>query len=140
MPSFLAPLLDPAAGPMMLRNVRTGAIVADRLITAFDSASRRTGLLKHAGLIPGEAMVIAPTNAIHTFFMRFAIDVAFVDRDGYVVKICEALKPWRVTAAWSGHAVIETAARSLGASETVVGDRLSLVRDLQITAPAERTS
>src|SRR5689334_3434200 len=135
MPSFLAPLLDPAAGPMVLRNVRTGAIVADRLISAFDSASRRTGLLKHASLSPGEAMVIAPTNAIHTFFMHFPIDVAFVDRDGYIVKICEVLKPWRVAAAWSGHAVIEATAKSLSASQTIVGDRLHLV-----PAPQPRTS
>jgi uncharacterized membrane protein (UPF0127 family) len=108
----------------VLRNQRTGAIVADRLLAALDSRSRRTGLLKHTGLALGEAMVIAPTNAIHTFFMRFAIDVAFVDRTGRVVKICAAVKPWKIAWAWGGYAVLETAANALDGLRP--GDVLSL--------------
>ena len=69
-------------------------------------------------------MLIAPSNAIHTFFMKFAIDVAFVAKDGRVVKIRPALAPWRMAAAWGGFAVIEMAAGSFERAETVAGDTL----------------
>ena len=52
--------------------------MADRLVPAFDSQTRRTGLLKHTSLDEGEAMIIAPTSAVHTWFMKFDIDIAFV--------------------------------------------------------------
>src|SRR5438128_1893552 len=123
MRSFLRPLTELADGPMVLRNARTGDIVAGRLTTAFDSKSRRTGLLKHTGLAPGEVMIIAPCNAIHTFFMTFAIDVGFVERDGRVAKICEAVQPWRIAWSWGAYAVIEAAAHTLAVNNSR-GDRL----------------
>src|SRR5688572_7812793 len=94
--SCLRPLLRGPRVDHTLRNTRNGSILANRLFPAFDSESRRTGLLKHEALPDGSAMVIAPTNAVHTFFMRFAIDIAFVARDGRVVKTCAAVKPWRL--------------------------------------------
>jgi uncharacterized membrane protein (UPF0127 family) len=125
MQSFLTPLIGAEAGTAILRNSRTGVLIADRVIPAFDSRARRTGLLNHSGLRPGEAMIIAPTNAIHTFFMRFPIDVAFVDRQGCVLKICTALRPWRIAAEWRAHAVIEMATNTL-LSLTTVGDPIVL--------------
>src|SRR5688572_31048506 len=110
----------------MLRNTRNGRVLANRLIPAFDSESRRTGLLKHDSLPDGSAMVIAPTNAVHTFFMRFAIDIAFITRDGRVVKTCAAVKPWRIAAAWGGYGVIELPPGTLARSETIAGDLLAI--------------
>jgi uncharacterized membrane protein (UPF0127 family) len=72
----------------------------------------------------GTAMIIAPSNAIHTFFMRFPIDVAFVGRDGRVRKIRSAVPPWRIAAALRAHAVIELPAGALRGTSTVVGDSL----------------
>jgi uncharacterized protein len=97
------------------------------VLSALDSKSRRTGLLRHESLPDGEAMVIAPTNAIHTFFMRFAIDVVFVARDGRVVKACASVKPWRVAMALRAFAVVELPAGTLARSDTVPGDTLSIV-------------
>lgn len=96
------------------------------MLPAFDSDTRRTGLLKHTGLPDGAAMLIAPTNAIHTFFMKFAIDVAFVAKDGRIVKISPALPPWRMSAAWGGFAVIEMAAGSFERTGTEVADVLAV--------------
>ena len=124
MVSFLNPLLHAAAGDLSLRNERTGLTIATTLLAAFDSKARRTGLLRHASLAAGTALIIAPTNAIHTFFMRFAIDVAFVAKDGRVVKVRTALPPWRVAAALGAHAVIELPPGTLGRSDTKPGDRL----------------
>ena len=72
-------------------------------------------------------MIIAPSNAIHTFFMKFAIDVLFVARDGRVVKIREAIHPWRISAAWGGYGVIELSAGSLGQTDIQPGDKLRIV-------------
>jgi hypothetical protein len=69
-------------------------------------------------------MVIAPTSAVHTFFMRFPIDVAFVTRDGRVLKTYAALAPWRIAAAFRAHAVVELPAGTLSRCDTIPGDTL----------------
>jgi uncharacterized protein len=124
MASFLQPLLGKSSGTCTLVNSRSGCIVADQLVGAFDSASRRTGLLHHEGLPPGSAMIIAPSNAVHTFFMKFPIDLAFVGRDGRVRKVREAVRPWRMSAALRAYAVIELPAGTLRRTTTIVGDTL----------------
>jgi uncharacterized membrane protein (UPF0127 family) len=111
---------------MTLWNVRTGAPVVTRLEAAFDSKSRNRGLLGRTCLEPGHALVLAPCNSVHTFFMKFAIDVLFVGRDGTVRRIAPALRPWRVAISPRSFAVIETAAGVIGASGTHPGDRLAI--------------
>jgi hypothetical protein len=125
-PGFLAPLLKKSDPPLSLLNSRTGGLVADRVETAFDSDSRRRGLMGREGLPAGTALVIAPSNSVHTFHMRFAIDVVFAGRDGRVLKVRRALRPWRVTGAWGAFAVIELAADSPGLDGLLVGDRLEV--------------
>jgi hypothetical protein len=120
--SFVDPLLRPGAASLVLTNTRNDRIVADTLLRAFDAESRRRGLLKRDFLPEGSALIIAPTNAIHTFFMRFAIDVAFMARDGRVLKIRRAMPPWRMAAAWGGFAVVELAAGALDRAEVQPGD------------------
>jgi len=122
--AFLAPLLRRQSDFLALVNSRSGQRLADSLTGAFDSASRRTGLLGRSGLEQGQALIIAPTSAIHTFFMRFAIDVAFVRRDGRVVGIRHAMKPWRIALALGAYAAIELPAGTLAGSDTVRGDVL----------------
>lgn len=132
MKSFVDPLLRSPRATFALTNTRNNQVVARTLLTAFDSDSRRRGLLEHKSLEEGTALIIAPTNAIHTFSMRFAIDVAFVSRDGQVVKISPAVTPWRIAASWRGFAVVELCAGALAESDTRRGDRLEMI-------PAERT-
>ena len=80
-------------------------------------------------------MIIAPSNAIHTFFMKFPIDIAFVGRDGRVRKIRQALPPWRMSAALRAYAVIELPAGAIQRSGTVAGDTL-VIRSLDRSASA----
>jgi uncharacterized membrane protein (UPF0127 family) len=124
MQSFLSPLLRADGIAHVLENVRTQSVVADRLLTAFDSTSRRRGLLGREGLADGSALIIAPSNAVHTFFMRFPIDILFVRRDGGVIKARSAVRPWRIAASLRAFAVIELPAGSLAQSNTTTGDRL----------------
>jgi uncharacterized membrane protein (UPF0127 family) len=57
-------------------------VIATRPVTAFESASRRQGLLGRAGLAEGEALVLAPCSAVHTAFMRFRLDLIFLGPAG----------------------------------------------------------
>jgi uncharacterized protein len=127
MPSFLAPLLRNSASGYALHNLRTGRVVADALLTAFDSSSRRKGLLGRSSLAPGTAMIIAPSNAVHTFFMQFPIDIAFISKDGRVLKVRSAVPARRMVASLRAYAVLEMPAGTLTASDTQPGDTLTVV-------------
>src|SRR3954462_3301379 len=126
MGSFLAPLVLPNIPSRVLTNTRNDSVVARTLPTAFDPCSRRRGLLHHVSLPEGTGLIIAPSNAIHTCFMRFAIDVAFVSRDGRGLSVRPAMRPWRIAAAWRGFAVIELPAGALDRAATRTGDTLRI--------------
>jgi hypothetical protein len=121
-PHFLEPLLRSKGDSPQLRNVRSGLPLATRVETAFSSADRKRGLLGRDGLEAGQALVIAPTNLVHTFAMRFAIDILFAARDGRVLKIAHAVPPRRIAGALRGFAVIEMAAGEAERAGTRVGD------------------
>jgi uncharacterized protein len=124
--SFLSPMLRSPERPVALRNQRSGRIVAHTVVGAFDSESRRRGLLGRDSLAAGTALIIAPSSAIHTAFMRFPIDVAFVRRTGEVVRVTRHLRPWRLAGSLRAFAVIEFAAGTLGATDVKTGDVLAL--------------
>jgi uncharacterized membrane protein (UPF0127 family) len=124
--SFLDPLLRAGRPPCSLVNGRNDRVIARTVTPAFDSASRRRGLLRQDFMPEDSALIIAPSNAIHTFFMRFAIDVAFVCRAGRVLKLRRALPPWRVAAAFGAFAVIELPVGALDRSGVLPGDTLSV--------------
>jgi hypothetical protein len=124
---FLRPLLKRSGGPLRLLNERTGLPVATTLEGAFDSASRKRGLLGRDSLPPGHALIIAPSNLVHTFFMRFPIDILIAARDGRVVKARQNVPARRLVGALRGFAVIEMAANELERSGTAAGDRLLVV-------------
>jgi uncharacterized membrane protein (UPF0127 family) len=112
-----------------LLNQRTGAPVAVTVERAVTRAARRRGLLGRDGLEAGCALMIEPCPAVHTAFMRFAIDVVFLDREGYAVKIVRDLTPWRIAVAPRAHSVVEMAAGSFAHVDLAVGDRLFLSTD-----------
>jgi hypothetical protein len=121
---FLAPLLQTPERVFGVRNARTGEWVVTRLESAFDSTARRRGLLGRTGLAPGAGLVIAPTNAVHTFWMQFDIDVVFVRRDGRVIRVSRDLRPRRVAVALKAFAVIEVQGGSMRGLDIRPGDHL----------------
>jgi len=109
-----------------LMNERTRQPVALSVEIAATRTSRRRGLLGRDRLDEASAMVLAPCTAVHTVGMRFAIDVVFVDRQGYAVKVVRDLRPWRLALASRARAVIELPAGSLRWGQVLLGDRLYL--------------
>ena len=127
---FLHALVSPAtaAAPSQPRLVitRTGAALADTIEIAGDSGARRRGLLGRDRLATGTALVIAPCSAVHTFGMRFSIDVIFAARDGRVMKMARDVAPRRLAVAWGAFAAIEMAAGEVGRSDVEIGDYLTV--------------
>jgi uncharacterized membrane protein (UPF0127 family) len=113
--------------PYSLLNTRTGGLVATSVELAADSASRRRGLLGRDTFEPGAGLIIAPCSAIHTFSMRFAIDVVFVARDGRVKKTYAAVPAGRMAFSAGAFAVIELPAGTLADRQTAPGDVVKLV-------------
>ena len=122
--SFVQPLARRSAVFGMIVNESTGVPLATTVETAFDSASRRRGLLGRDVLPRRHALVIAPGNAIHTFFMRFAIDVVFAAKDGTVVGLRHALCPWRLAISPRAFCTIELPAGTIRRDSLAIGDRL----------------
>ena len=71
---------------------------------------RLKGLLGTAVLPEGEGLLLCPCNCVHTCGMRYAIDVLFVDSDGRILKLVQALAPWRSACCWQAAAVLELSA------------------------------
>jgi uncharacterized membrane protein (UPF0127 family) len=124
---FLSPIVSAPDERWAVLDVTSGCLLVSRLEAAFDSESRKKGLLGRERFEAGAGLVIAPSNGIHTFFMRFAIDVLFVARDGRVVKVRHAVKPWRITLALTAFCVIELPAHTARGCATRAGHRLELV-------------
>lgn len=120
--NFLRPILASPRSVHQLVNADRGLVLAARILTAFDSASRRTGLLGRTGLPESDVLIIAPCNAVHTFRMQFPIDLLFVDRRGRVLKRVVALRRGRIAVCLRAFAVIECAAHHPGVGRTAVGD------------------
>jgi uncharacterized membrane protein (UPF0127 family) len=126
MPSFLSGLKKGAPGSRLALVDARGQVLVPVLELAVESATRKKGLLGRNGLGPGEGLLIAPTNAVHTFFMRFPIDIVFVARNGRVVKVSRAVPAWRMAAAWGGYAVVELAAGGADRAGIKAGDRVAV--------------
>lgn len=125
---FLEPLLETGDHRCGLFRNEDDRAVATTIECAFDSRSRNRGLLGRDGLAPDAVIILAPCNSVHTWYMRFVIDIVFVARDGRVVKIRRAVRPWRMAIAWRAFATIEGAAGLADRCDLEVGDRLIVKR------------
>ena len=115
---------NPLESSLQAVNVsKGGTIVARRVEWAGTSAQRRRGLLGRYRLDPEEGIYIVPCEGIHTFRMKFPIDVAFLGKDGRVLVIHHSLKPNRISRiVLRAQGVLELSAGRLRATDTGVGD------------------
>jgi uncharacterized membrane protein (UPF0127 family) len=108
-----------------VRNTTRNQELSHRTLLADSFTARLVGLLGRRTLPVGEGLHIVPCNSIHTFFMRFPIDVAFLSTEGQVVKTFHALRPWRATSLYpKARSVLELPAGALRDSQTQEGDTL----------------
>jgi uncharacterized membrane protein (UPF0127 family) len=124
--SFLSDCRDDPAARYAVTNTRNAAVLASAARVAVTMADRRRGLLGRTDLPAGEGLILAPCVSIHTWFMRFAIDVLFVDTGGRVLKIAAALPAWRLAASPRAFATIELPAGTAAVTDTHEGDVLEV--------------
>ena len=111
---------------LKVTNVTRGTQLADRAAIADSSATRRTGLLKHTGLAPGEGLWIVPCEGVHTFRMKFTIDVLFLDKKRRVKKMRPNMAKRKIALSLTSHSTLELPAGTIEATGTCVGDQLEL--------------
>jgi uncharacterized membrane protein (UPF0127 family) len=107
-----------------VRNVTRDTVLAEGAEVADTSRKRRTGLLKHKSLPPGEGLWIAPCEAVHTFGMRFPIDVLFLSKRRQVLKVRREMVARRIAFCLRAHSVLELPAGTAAATGTEAGDQL----------------
>jgi hypothetical protein len=112
---------------LIARNTSLNTVIADRVGVAATRASRAVGLLTRSGLEPGEGLWIVPSRGVHTWGMRFTIDVVALDQAGTVIDCVSNLRPWRMRLPKAGTAgVLELPAGTIEASRTGVGHTIVL--------------
>ena len=112
---------------LVARNASLNTVIAERVDVAATHTARAVGLLAKTHFEPGEALWIVPSRGVHTWGMRFAIDVLALDEEGTVVDAVSNLRPWRMRLPRRGTAgVLELPAGTLAASRTGLGHRVVL--------------
>ena len=112
---------------LIARNLETGVVIANRVSIADNRITRAVGLLSRNHLNPGEGLWITPCRGVHTWGMRFTIDIVAMDANGTVVDVVTALRPWSFRLPRRGSlSVLELPEGTLRASRTDVGHRIAL--------------
>jgi uncharacterized protein len=112
-----------------VRNVTRGTTVASDVRVARSFLARGRGLMFASGLPADSGLLIEPCGSIHMFFMRFALDVLYVDREDRIVRAQRGIKPWRMGPIHTRGAkyVIELPVGTIDRSGSDVGDQLHIV-------------
>jgi uncharacterized protein len=104
----------------------SGVMVASRVAVADSWWPRFRGLLVHPRLVRGQGLLLLECGSVHTVGMGYAIDVAFLDAEGRIVRSIDRLRPWRVGLGGPGAVhTLELSPGRLGETGTAPGDRLS---------------
>jgi uncharacterized membrane protein (UPF0127 family) len=112
--------------PVSIVDAGRGSVICERCLVADTAWARLCGLLGRQELAPGEGMLLRPSGSIHTWFMRFPIDVVFLDGDLSVLGTVAGLQPWRGAARRRARAVLELAGGECERRGVAVGARLAL--------------
>lgn len=92
---------------MMMKISHRGSLVADKVLAATSIGDRMMGLMFRSSPPQGaNGLLIEPCNSIHTFFMKYALDIVFLDSHNVVVKVIRGLRPWRMT--WMYFGAVKT--------------------------------
>jgi uncharacterized membrane protein (UPF0127 family) len=104
-------------------NATKGTVVAEKVGLARSFWSRFRGLMLRSSLDEDAGLLIEPGGSIHTAFMRFPIDAVFLTKEGEVVKVAPAVKPWRATLS-RGYSVLELPSGAAAKANVEAGDHL----------------
>ena len=109
---------------LRVTNLTRNTMLATCMEVAESAAMRNKGLLGRKQLAPGEGLWISPCEAVHTFWMKFPIDLVYLDRKNRIRKLVSAVPPWRLSACLRAHSVVELPAGTIRETQTQPGDTL----------------
>ena len=111
---------------LRVRNVTRNVDLGQKVRVASTLMARLVGLLSTSSLGSGEGLWLEPCSSIHTFFMRYPIDVLFMDADGKVLAQ-RTYAPWKISG-WHGKSrgALEFAAGTLARTATQIGDQIEM--------------
>lgn len=113
--------------PAQIVNLANGIILADNATFAGSFPDRLRGLMFRESLAEGECLVIRPCKIIHSFGVRFSLDVVFVSKDNEAVHQIENFRPGRVSPfVFKSSLVLELPAGTIKKTGTQKGHRLSI--------------
>ena len=111
---------------LRVSNLTRETLLASGAERAGHGESRRKGLLGRSGLATGEGLWIVPCEAVHTVGMQFPIDLVYVDKKLHVKKVRHSVGPWRISACFTAHSVLELPSGTIRQTHTNVGDVLDV--------------
>jgi hypothetical protein len=101
-------------------------VICERCVIADTPLSRLRGLLGRDELAPDEGLLLTPESSVHTWFMRFPIDLVFLEADLTVLAVRESVRPWRTAGHRGSRSVLELPAGTCEQRGLRPGDRLAL--------------
>lgn len=116
-----------ATDSKVLVNLTRGNVVCEHGVIADSALRRMRGLLGRRSLPAGEGLLLQAAAKVHTAYMRFPIDVVFLDSHQQVVKVARCLQPWRTASARRARSALELAAGEISARGIRIGDTLGVV-------------
>ena len=118
---------------MIVQNADRESVLGTAVEVAETAARRAKGLLGRDHLADGEGLLFKHCSSLHTFFMRFAIDIAYISKDGQVLKMAHSVPPFRICVApLRAHFALELPSGSLASSNTRVKDMLRFVEEYDL--------
>jgi uncharacterized protein len=116
---------------VIIRNMTQATVIGTRIAVAETCITRLIGLLGRRGLEPDTGLWIWPSSGVHTFGMRFPIDVIGLDRTLRVCAVWPKLRPWRISGvSWRIYSVIELPTGSIQRASIQLGDQLEVLDTL----------
>lgn len=114
---------------MQAFNVTQQRTLASVLMVADSFFRSLIGLMGRPGLEAGHGLWIVPCQSVHTFWMRFPIDVVFLDEHRKVIQLVENLRPFRISKHLSkASSVIELPVSTIRTTGTQLGDEIGIVQ------------
>jgi uncharacterized membrane protein (UPF0127 family) len=103
----------------------SGQQVGHRIAEAYSFLRRLRGLMLTSSLSEGSGLHIRPCRSIHSFFMRYPIDVLYLDKENYIVGIQHRLTPGKLGAVFRGtRSVVELPAGTLEGESVQLGQKV----------------
>jgi hypothetical protein len=123
---FQTPYKTAESSPLRVFNHTRNTLLATAMEVADSAPKRNKGLLGRKFFPTGEGLWIIPCQSVHTFFMQFPIDLVYLDRKNGIRKLRYNVPPWRMSACFSAHSIIELPSGTIQQTRTCCGDILEI--------------